>query len=357
MRVGLLAPPWTTVPPVGYGGTETVIDNLARGLTARGHDVVLFTVGGSTCPVRRRRLYDEPFVPMNQSMAEAAHVLAGYEALAGVDIIHDHTVLGPVLVPGEEAPAPVVVTNHGPFHAQARRVLARAARHAAVVAISHDQARRATGIPIAAVIHHGIDLTTYRPGPGGDHLVFVGRMSPDKGVHRAVRIARAAGRPLRIVAKMREPEEREYYATCVRPLLGREDGPPEELDVAGRIEVLRTAAALLNPIGWAEPFGLVMAEALATGTPVIAFDHGAAREIVADGITGFVVPGEEEAVRAVERLWLIDRARCRREVEEHFSAERLARDHEALYRRVLAGATPRLGWEQDGAAGRSGVAG
>ena len=125
MRVGLVAPPWVTVPPRGYGGTEIVVDNLARGLVERGHDVELFTVGGSTCPVRRLRLYDEPYTPMNQSLGEAAHVLAAYDALAGVDIVHDHTLLGPLVVPADQVPVPVVVTNHGPFHAQARRIFAK----------------------------------------------------------------------------------------------------------------------------------------------------------------------------------------------------------------------------------------
>ena len=334
MRIGLVAPPWVSVPPHGYGGTETVVDNLARGLAARGHEVHLFTVGDSTCPVHRHALYRSPAVPMNESLSEAAHVLAAYDALADMDVIHDHTVLGALVHP---APAPAVaVTNHGVFDARARAVLGLVAQHAAVVAISHDQASRAGPVPVAAVIHHGIDLDAYRPGPGGEHLVFIGRMSPDKGVHRAVRIAHAAGRPLRIVAKMREREERDYYRTQVEPLLAGDADAPRELDLPERLELLRTAAGLLNPIDWPEPFGLVMAEALAAGTPVIAYDRGAAREIVTDGVTGFLVRGEREAVQAVARLPLIDRARCRGVAEERFSLDRLAADHEALYRRLLA---------------------
>jgi glycosyltransferase involved in cell wall biosynthesis len=231
----------------------------------------------------------------------------------------------------------VVVTNHGLFSADTRRIFARIAGWAAIVAISADQAGRAGEVPIAAVIHHGIDLTAYRPGPEvGDHLVFIGRMSPDKGVDRAVRIARAAGRPLRIVAKMREPDEAAYFETRVRPLLSAEDEVLGEIEVPERLAILQRSVALLDPIGWPEPFGLVMAEALASGTPVVAFDAGAAREIVTPGVTGFLCDDEAGAVAAVGRVGEIDRARCRADAEARFSIERMAADHERLYESVLA---------------------
>ena len=192
MRIGLIAPPWIPVPPPAYGGTEEVIDNLARGLTALGHDVRLFTVGESTCPVPRQWLYRSPAEPMGASAPEAAHVLAAYQALAGdVDIIHDHTDLGPVLA-GQHGMArqPVVTTIHGQVAGEPPP-LAQAARHASIVAISRAHARSFGPIPVAAVIHHGIDLDIHKPGPGtGGYLLFTGRMSPDKGVHRAVRVAR-----------------------------------------------------------------------------------------------------------------------------------------------------------------------
>lgn len=338
MRIGLIAPPWATVPPHGYGGTEAVVDNLARGLAARGHEVRLFTVGDSTCPVLREHLNEHPVTPMGQSVPEAAHVLAAYDALADEDLIHDHTLLGPLVAGARPGLCPpLVTTNHGPFTADTRRIFARIADSAAIVAISEDQAGRAVGIPIAAVIHHGIDLEAYRPGTRlGDHLVFIGRMDPDKGVDRAVRIARASGRPLRIVTKMREPSEREYFETGVRPLLSRDDELLGELEVAERVAILQEAVALLNPITWPEPFGLVMAEALAVGTPVIAFDAGAAPEIVTPGVTGFLCEDEAAAVAAVGRLGEIDRNRCRQDAEARFSIDRMAADHERLYEAVLA---------------------
>ncbi len=190
---------------------------------------------------------------------------------------------------------------------------------------------------MAAVIHHGIDLATHRVGPGDqDHLVFVGRMSPDKGVAAAVRIARASGRPLRIVARICGPEEEDYFRSCVRPLLSKEDPPVEELGLEDRIEVVGRAAGLLNPIDWQEPFGLVMVESLATGTPVLARPEGAAPEIVDPGRTGFLFGSEEDGVRTVERLPGIDRAACRAAAESRFSRERMATDHAALYAAVLA---------------------
>ena len=197
MRIGLIAPPWIPVPPPAYGGTEEVIDNLARGLTALGHDVRLFTIGESTCPVPRQWLYRSPAEPIGATAPEAAHVLAAYDTLADTDIIHDHTELGPLLA-GRRGIArqPVVTTIHGPVTGRNRRALAQIARHASIAAISRAHARSFGDIPVAAVIHHGIDLDIYKPGPGtGGYLLFTGRMSPDKGVHHAVRVARrAAGR-------------------------------------------------------------------------------------------------------------------------------------------------------------------
>lgn len=342
MRIGLVAPPWIPVPPPSYGGTESVIANLAAELTARGHDVALFTVGSSTSPATRGHFFADAVEPLGQSVTEAAHVLAAYEALADMDVIHDHTILGPLVsARAGRARPPVVTTNHGPFTAVTRPLFREIARTASVVAISNDQASRAGDVPIAAVIHHGVDTSTYRPRPGvGEHVAFVGRMSPDKGVDRAVRIARAAGRPLQLYSKMREPEEVAYFETCVAPLLGADPQPPRERPLEERLAAVGTAAALLNPIAWDEPFGLVMAEALAMGTPVVASPRGAAPEIVTDGVTGFLCETEEQAVRALERISLIDRAVCRDEAVRRFSVARMAADYERLFESVCSSGVP-----------------
>ena len=338
MRIGLIAPPWVPVPPPAYGGTEAVVDNLARGLAALGHEVVLFTVGESTSPVPREYLYSAAIEPIGDTVAETDHVLAGYEALAGMDVIHDHTTLGPLLAGRRAAGTPpVVATNHGPFSDRTQRIYARIAEHASVVAISHSHAASAGAVPITAVIHHGIDLDVYRPGPGdGGYLLFVGRMSPTKGVHNAVRIAKQAGWPLVMATKVREPAEVEYFEQHVMPLLGPDDAVPVEQPLARRLELFRGAHALLNPIQWREPFGLVMAEAQASGTPVLGFPNGAAPEIVDHGLTGFLSADDGELAAAVDKVGDLDRGACRRRIEAKFSLERMALDHERLYRHVLA---------------------
>lgn len=206
MRIGLIAPPWVPVPPPAYGGTEVVLDNLARGLQELGHEVRLFTVGESQCPVPTDFLYPKAVAPIGMTVQESAHVLAAYEALADMDLIHDHTFLGPLIagMKGLRRP-PVVTTNHGPFSDETRPIYVEIARHASIVAISHSQARAANGVPVADVIHHGIDLKVHTPGAGGGgYLMFVGRMSADKGVHHAVRVAKKAGRRLVLATKMRE---------------------------------------------------------------------------------------------------------------------------------------------------------
>jgi glycosyltransferase involved in cell wall biosynthesis len=328
MRIGLIAPPWVPVPPPAYGGTEVVIDNLARGLQELGHEVRLFTVGESECPVPTDFLYPKAIAPIGSTVPETAHVLAAYESLADMDVIHDHTFLGPLVagLRGMRRP-PVASTNHGPFNGETAPVLAQIAKYASIVAISHSQARQAQAngnVPVADVIHHGIDLDLYKAGPGGGgYLIFIGRMSPDKGVHHAVRVAKKAGKKLILSTKMREDNEVAYFESEVRPLLER------------RIELLRGADAMLNPITWREPFGLVMTEALSCATPVLAFPNGAATEIVESGRTGYLCRDEGEMISAVDQVADIERAACREAARRRFSLQRMARDHERLYRRML----------------------
>lgn len=339
MRIGLIAPPWLAVPPLGYGGTEVVVDNLARGLRALGHDVVLFTVGTSTCPVDRRYLYTRPVERIDDGPHEVAHALAAYAALDDVDLIHDHTMLGALLAgQTRAAQLPVVVTHHGPFTMEARRILGQAAARAHIVAISHSQAGTAGDVPITAVIHHGIDVDSYQQTSGGcGYLLFVGRMCPDKGLDRALRVAHRTGRPLKIVAKMREPAERTYYDDVVAPLLGVDDTLTTDATLGERLALLQHADALLNPIRWSEPFGLVMIEALACGVPVITSPVGAAPEIVDTGRTGFLCIDEDDLAHAVARIAEIDRDACRAEAVHRFSLERMTTDYLQLYERVLAG--------------------
>lgn len=337
MRIGLIAPPFLAVPPPTYGGTELVIDVLARGLQEAGHEVRLFTVGESTCPVPRAWWYDRAVQPIGLGAPEATQVTAAYAEFADVDVVHDHTLLGPLVFGGRGGP-PVVTTCHTPFTADLVPVYAEIARRVSVVAISRSQRVSAPTIPISRVVHHGLDLRQYPPGAGaGGYLLFLARMSPDKGPHRAIRIARAAGRRLVIVSKMREPDEVAFFASEVEPLLGPGVEFIGEVDSAERVRLLQEATALLNPIQWPEPFGLNMIEALACGTPVLALRHGAAREIVTDGRTGFLRSDADDLVECVERLDLIDRADCRAEAVRRFSMRRMVDDYLEVYTEAMLG--------------------
>ena len=249
---------------------------------------------------------------------------------------------GPQFAQEDLSPAvPVVTTAHGPFTPQSTLLFSRRPRGVALIAISHAQRAMAPEVEVDAVIHHGVDLDLYPAGPGGGgYLMFIGRMSPDKGPDRAIEIARRAGMPLMLAAKMREPGELAYFRERVEPLLGSDVTCVGEADAAARRDLLRRAEALVNPICWPEPFGLVMAEALACSTPVIALRYGAAPEIVDDGSTGFICDDLDAMVAAVGRLGEIDRHSCRASVRERFSVQQMARHHEALYSRLVAESKP-----------------
>jgi len=342
MRIGLIAPPWLPVPPLAYGGTESAIDTLALALVEAGHEVLLAASGDSTCPVELVRGFASPDVAtMGATLQELRHVVLAYPAMAGVDLIHDHTLVGPLYrnrVPG----VPVVTTVHSRFGPEMLDIYRAVPREVSIVAISHNQASTAHGVRIARVIHHGINSARVPVGQGqGGYVCFLGRMHPSKGVLEAIMIARGAGLPLRIAARMREAGEHEYFNTVIRPALGPDTEYLGELTVTEKYELLGGAIALLNPIQWAEPFGLVMIESLAAGTPVVTTRRGAAPEIVDDARTGFLRNSEPELVEALKLVGGLDRRLSRIAVEERFSATRMAADHVALYSDVLHGGAGR----------------
>lgn len=335
MRIGLVAPPWLPVPPPSYGGTEQVVDLLARGLQAAGHEVLLAAASDSTCPVPRvpgMGLSDP--AAMGTAMVEAAHIVRAYHALGGVDVIHDHSTIGPIYG-HRPAGVPVVCTNHGPYTADSSVVYRQAASAGVhVVAISARQAELARDIPISATIHHGLETAAIAVGDGaGGYAAFLGRMSPDKGVREAIAVARAAGVPLRIAAKMRESAEKSYFKRVIAPLLGGGVEYVGELDRAQKYAFLGGAFALLNPLQWEEPFGLVMAEALAAGTPVVAIPRGSAPEIVRHGVNGFLAPLQELA-GWLPRARELDRRACREDAVARFDVVRMVSDHVRLYERL-----------------------
>jgi glycosyltransferase involved in cell wall biosynthesis len=348
MKIGLIAPPWAAIPPVGYGGTEAVIDQLARGLQDLGCEVLLFTVAESTCPVpMQSHLATAQGMRIGACVPELDHVLAAYDAMADahVDVIHDHTMAGPVLASIDGfTRAPVVTTNHGPFNQELNDLYRRISNRIGVISISHDQASSAVGVEIASVIHHGVDPASFPFGLGaGGYVLFLGRMTAEKGAHRAIRIARAAGMRLVIAAKMREESERRYFDAQIAPILGDDIDFVGEVQGEYKLDLLAGASALLNPIRWPEPFGMVMIEALACGTPVVTFREGAAPEIVTHGVNGYLGDTEQELAEWVTHIAEIDRSQCRATVDGWFNTRRMARAHVEVYSRVMTErATPRL---------------
>jgi glycosyltransferase involved in cell wall biosynthesis len=336
LAIGIISPPWLPVPPPAYGGTENVLDILARGLVAAGAEVVLVTTGDASCPVPRKWVYPEALGVGRGGVAEEArHVIGAYEMLRDVDVIHDHTLVGPLYALGIDTP-PVVTTNHGPFNDVLTPIYQAVSGRIPVIAISENQASTAVGVSIAAMIHHGIDVDRIPYGLGrGGYVAFLGRMHPDKGIEGAISAARAAGVPLRIAAKMSEPSEREYFEANVAPELGGDIEFIGELRRNEKYEFLKEATCLLNPIRWAEPFGMVMIESLSCGTPVVTTHGGAAPEIVDDGETGFVCMDTTTVAQALLRVGEIDRSHCRRVAEERFSSCRMVAEHLTVYRRAI----------------------
>lgn len=336
MRIGLIVGPGYPVPPPNYGGIERVVDTLARGFAAAGHDVLLAGPSDSSCPVPLAAGMGESDSTRRGSIpTELSHSIRAYRAMGQMDIIHDHTLIGP-LCARRPSPIPIVATIHGRLVPEVAEIYRAMSTNTSIIAISHDQIRHVADLHVARVIHHGMDVSSVAVGTGGGgYACFLGRMCPDKGVMEAVLIAHSAGIPLRIAAKMREPAELEYFHEVVRPVLGSDDELVGEIGDAEKFKLLGNAVALLSPLRWPEPFGLVMIEALATGTPVIGTASGAAPEIVDNGITGYLAPLQELA-RLLPLAATLDRAACRATVEERFSARKMVADHLDLYLEILA---------------------
>lgn len=336
MRIAVIAPPWTPVPPRLYGGIELVVDQLATGFQRAGHEVLLFTTGDSTCPVPRAHvLAAAEGERIGMAVPELRHVMAAYDRVQDFDVVHDHTIMGPVYA--ERFPdVKVVTTNHGPFNEELAELYGRLAHRVPIIAISHAQRRPVPEIPIARVIHHGLVPTDFPVGDGqGGYCLFLGRMSPEKGAHRATEAAYKAGRPLLLAGKMREPWEHRYFDTQVRPYLNDEIRYLGEVEHDEKLRLLAGAESLLFPIRWNEPFGMVMIEAMACGTPVLAFPEGAAPEVVMDGRTGYLCHDVNDMADAIGRAPALDRGACRDAVEGYFSSDRMVADHLSLFERVV----------------------
>jgi glycosyltransferase involved in cell wall biosynthesis len=340
MRVALIAPPFIAIPPPRYGGTELFLALLARGLTALGHEPVLYSIGASHVPCELRWTYRDADWPIDDparaNLKNVAHSgWAVRDAADHCDAIHVNDVAA--LHFSEFVDVPFVHTLHHPHVAALSEIYSRY-RRPHYVAISDFQ-RRQERLPRCQTIYHGIDASQYTlTERKKDYLCFLGRMTPCKGPHLAIEVARRAGLQLKLAGEI-QPMFADYWARGVEPHVdGRTIEYVGEADVQLKNELLGGARALLFPIQWDEPFGLIMIEAMACGTPVVALPGGSVAEVVGDA--GVVCQSVDEMVDAVRNLD-VPAARCRRRVETRFSVERMAREYEKVYA-SLASATGRV---------------
>ncbi|WP_242140377.1 glycosyltransferase family 4 protein [Sphingomonas sp. TREG-RG-20F-R18-01] len=344
LRIAQVAPVIFPVPPIGAGGTERVVYDLTEALVAQGHAVTLFAPEDSRTSARLRSAGPSLAALERDFGRVAPGVPAALEAMQldllraqidTFDIVHCHGEFAHAAVLGK-ARARSITTVHWRLDEHDRQLFFGHFCDLPVAAISASQARALPTANLAGIVHHGIDRDRYALGDGaGGYLAFIGRMTDQKRPDRAIAVANGAGRSLRLAGAI-DVGNPTYFASHVAPALGRDIVHVGELDDAGKQDLLGNAAALLFPIDWPEPFGLVMIEAMACGTPVIAWDKGSVPEIVEHGITGFVVSSEAEAIAAVGKAVRLDRAEIRRRFEARFTADRMARDYVDLYTAQLA---------------------
>ena len=350
MRIAQVAPLIEAVPPRLYGGTERVVSYLTDALVNLGHDVTLFAAGdsrtrGKLASVWPRSLRLDPdvtdyFAPLFVQMDAVARRACEF------DIVHCHLdyFAFPIL---RRLGVPSLTTLHGRLDLPELKPLYRVFGDMPVVSISDAQREPLPEANFVATVHHGLPQALLRKGHGGNYLAFLGRISPEKAPDAAIRIASLAGMPLKIAAKV-DRADHDYFVSSIKPLLSKSD-----VEFVGEIreqeknEFLGNAAALLFPIAWREPFGLVMIEAMACGTPVIAFRNGSVPEVLSEGVTGFIVDSEQAAANSVAKLCTLDRNRIRAEFERRFTDRHMAENYVKLYSRLQCGKSKKaLAWRR-----------
>ncbi|HYY34339.1 MAG TPA: glycosyltransferase family 4 protein [Gaiellaceae bacterium] len=339
MKIAILSPVWFPVPPSRYGGIEWIVALLADGLVERGHDVTLFASGESQTTAKLAAVFPEsPSEFIGRTEYELYHALACYKRADVFEIVNDHSGVLAVALAGAIR-TPVAHTVHGPLDsraAEAYRLATEVAPRSRLISLSMNQRAPAPDLPWIANCPNALDLGAYPVHPHrGDYLLFLGRMSPDKGAHRAIEVAEQAGLPLKMAGKVRERLEEEYFDVAVRPRLSDRIEFLGEVTHQEKVDLLQNARVTLFPIKWEEPFGLVMIESMACGTPVIATRWGAVPEVIEHGRTGIVVDEHTEMAAAIAEADAIDPLECRRYVEERFSKERMVADYEVAYENTL----------------------
>jgi glycosyltransferase involved in cell wall biosynthesis len=344
MRIAQVAPLFESVPPKNYGGTEAVVSYLTEELVRQGHHVTLFASGDSVTSAELRapcsRSLRQDAKPWDSVACHLAMLEQVYQLSDRFDLIHFHVdYLHYPLSRREHCPH--VTTLHGRLDVPGLELLYREYNDIPVVSISDAQRRPLPRLNWQGTVYHGLPKNLYSlSDEPGQYLAFLGRTSPEKGLDRAIEISRRIGIKLKVAAKI-DKSDRDYYKQYLQPLM--RDPLVEFLgEVGGRqkCEFLQKALAMLFPIDWPEPFGLVMIEAMACGTPVIAWPNGSVPEVMSDGVTGFIVENLDEAVEAVGRVKSFDRRACRRFFEERYTAPRMARDYLEIYHRLVNKPSP-----------------
>lgn len=354
LKIAQVAPLWFAIPPKKFGGVERIVYYLTEGLVKRGHNVTLFASGDSKTSAKlipgwpraltKEKLYNRP-IPWGNPIFPLVNFTNALEMADKFDIIHIHensTGLSNFFT--KLVKTPIVTTVHDPFpdkKAIDRQLSFKKYKNHNYVAISksHKRGARHMNLHFAATIYNGVDLSVlkFKEKPAGNYFVWLGRSAPNKGAREAIMAARKAKAYLRLAGRIdvNSKVAVQYYEKQMKPYFGKKIRYVGEVNDKEKAQLLGNAKALLMPIKWEEPFGLVMAEAMATGTPVIAFNRGAAPEIVQHGKTGFIVKTVSEMASAMKKIDKIDRKACRKRVEEHFSVERMVEDYEKLYFKLI----------------------
>lgn len=340
MRIAQIAPLFEAVPPKLYGGTERVVHWITEALVEQGHDVTLFASGDSQTSAKL-----VPVWPQALRLSPIADWVATYALLIETvaqrahefDVLHFHIDYWPNSV-FSRLGVPFVTTLHGRLDLHEFKVVYSKFPKVPIVSISDNQRKPVADLGWAGTVHHGMPINLLRPEPteAPSYFAFLGRISPEKRVDRAIEIAGATGTELRVAAKIDRADD-EYFAREIKHLFELPHvNYIGEINDAQKVGFLSNAKALLVPIDWEEPFGLVMIEAMACGTPVIAFRRGSVPEVIEDGVTGFIVDDMEGAIAAAGKIDSIDRAGVRRRFEERFTNLRMADDYMAIYKTLIA---------------------
>jgi glycosyltransferase involved in cell wall biosynthesis len=350
MRIAQVAPLWEQVPPPAYGGTELVVSYLTEELVRRGHDVTLFASGDSVSLAKLESVYPRALrldaTVKEPSIYETLQLTRLYERAHEFDIIHSH--MGYHTLPyANLVKTPTVHTLHGIFTSDNEKLFQHA-RHQPFISISDAQREDRLGLNYVATVYNGINPTIFEFSAQPDsppYLAFLGRISPEKGVHLAIEIALRSGWNLKMAGKV-DVVDVEYYEQQIKPYIdGKQIEFLGELNHRQKNLLMKGAVATLFPITWREPFGLVMIESMVSGTPVIAMNLGSTSEVIAHGKTGFLCQSVEECIAAIDKVAQLDRYGCREHVLNHFTVKQMVDGYEAVYKRFVTqrnGHVPRV---------------